>query len=243
MIIEKYKYLGNGKYKIIIDNNEFTIYEDIILKYSILGKDTITKKELDECLKDNDFYEAYYKSVNYIKKRLRSKKEIRKYLTKDYSDKTITNVIEKLTKEGYLDENIFTDAYIMDQINLKVSGPIKIENELIKLGISKDIIEKHLQIFTKDEQYQKIRKIIKKEINLNKNKSEVMLKNKLLKSLIDKGFFKEDILSCIEEYDFDDSKIYEVEYKKAYDKLSKKYSGKELEYKIKEKMYQKGFRV
>lgn len=243
MKIEKYKYLGNGKYKISIDNNEYVIYEDIILKYSILGKDTITKKELDECLKDNDFYEAYYKSVSYIKTRLRSEKEIRKYLSKYYSNKIIASVIERLTKEKYLDEDIYTDAYIMDQINLKVSGPIKIENELVKLGISKDVIEKHLQIFTKDEQYQKIRKVIKKEINLNKNKSEVMLKNKLLKSLIDKGFFKEDILSCIEEFEFDDSKIYEIEYKKAYDKLSKKYSGRELEYKVKEKMYQKGFRI
>ena len=42
---------------------------------------------------------------------------------------------------------------------------------------------------------------------------------------------------------YDDSKIYEIEYKKVYDKLSKKYSGRELEYKVKEKMYQKGFRI
>ena len=41
MKIEKYKYLGNGKYKINIDNNEYIIYEDIILKYSILGKEFV----------------------------------------------------------------------------------------------------------------------------------------------------------------------------------------------------------
>ena len=243
MKIEKYKYLGNGKYKINIDNNEYIIYEDIILKYSILGKEFITKKELDSYLKDNEFYEAYYKSLSYIKTRLRSEKEIRKYLSKDYSNKTIESVIKRLSQEGYINENIYTDAYIIDQINLKVSGPIKIKNDLIKLGISEDIIAKHLQSFTKDEQYKKIRKVIEKEIKLNKNKSEVMLKNKILKSLIDKGFYKEDILSCIEEFEFDDKKIYEIEYKKAYDKLSKKYSGKELEYKVKEKMYQKGFRA
>ncbi len=242
MKIEKYKYLGNGKYKISIDNSEHIIYEDIILKYSILGKESITQKELDTYIKDNEFYEAYYKSVSYIKTRLRSEKEIRKHLSKDYSNKTIESVIERLIKEGYIDENIYTDAYITDQINLKINGPIKIENDLIKLGISKDIIEKHLINFTKDEQYKKIKKVIEKEIKLNKNKSEVMLKNKILKALIDKGFYKEDILNCIEDFSFDDSKIYEIEYRKAYDKLSKKYSGKELEYKVKEKMYQKGFK-
>lgn len=243
MKIEKYKYLGNGKYKVSIDNSEYIIYEDIILKYSILSKDSISQKELDTYLKDNEFYEAYYKSLSYIKSRLRSEKEIKKYLSKSYSNKTIESIIERLAKEGYIDENIYTDAYITDQINLKVSGPLKIENELIKLGISKETIEKHLRVFTKDEQYTKIRKIIEKEIKLNKNKSAVMLKNKILKLLIDKGFYKQDILNCIEEFDFDDSKIYENEYKKVYDKLEKKYSGKELEYRIKEKMYQKGFRT
>lgn len=243
MKIEKYKYLGNGKYKITIDNTEYIIYEDIILKHSILGKETLTQKELDTYLKDNQFYEAYYKSIAYIKTRLRSEKEIRKYLSKDYSSKTVESVITRLTTEGYINQDIYADAYITDQINLKISGPLKIEKDLIELGISKEIIEKHIQNFTKDDQYQKIKKVIEKEIKLNKNKSEVMLKNKILKSLTDKGFYKEDILFWIEKYDFDDRKIYEVEYKKAYDKLSKKYSGRELEFKVKEKMYQKGFRA
>ena len=243
MKIEKYKHLGNGKYKVTIDNNDYIIYEDIILKYSFLGKDKITKKDLDLCLKDNEFYEAYYKSISYIKTRLRSKVEIRKYLNKLYKTETVNSVINRLQKEGYLDENIYAEAYITDQINLKVSGPLKIENELVKLGINKNVIDKHLVKFTKDQQYTKIRKVIEKEIRLNTNKSSIMLKNKILKSLIDKGFYKEDILFCIDDYTFDDSNIYKTEYQKLYDKLSKKYSGNELEYKIKQKMYQKGFRT
>lgn len=35
--------------------------------------------------------------------------------------------------------------------------------------------------------------------------------------------------------------MYEKEYKKIYDKLSKKYSGKELEYKVKQKDVSEGF--
>ena len=45
MKIEKYKYLGNGKYKVIINKNDYIIYEDIILKYSLLTKELITEKE------------------------------------------------------------------------------------------------------------------------------------------------------------------------------------------------------
>ena len=92
-------------------------------------------------------------------------------------------------------------------------------------------------------QVSKINKFIAKEIKLNSNKSSYVLKNKILISLVNKGFYKDDIVRCLDNVVIDDSLMYEKEYKKTYDKLSKKYSGKELEYKVKQKMYQKGFRV
>ena len=243
MEIKRYKYLGNGKYKVFIDDENFIIYEDIILKYNILNKDNISKKELDIYLKDNMFYEAYYKAVSYINIKLRTSKEIDKYLSKDFSKKTVSNVIDRLTKDGYLNENVYVEAYINDQINLKITGPLKIKSDLIKLGISDSVIDNHIDCYTKDMQYNKIKKVIEKELKLNTNKSSIMLKNKILKNLIDKGFYKDDISYLISTYDFDESDIYQKEHKKIYDKLSKKYDGKELEYKVKEKLYQKGFRV
>ncbi len=243
MKIEKYKYLGNGRYKVFIDKNDYIIFEDIILKYKILGKDNITKEELSKYLKENTFYEGYYKATSYINIKLRTKKEIEQYLSKnDFDSKVITKIIDKLTKDGYLNENIYTEAYINDQINLKIIGPLKIENDLIKLGIDKNIINKHLNCYTKEMQYEKIRKVIDKEIRLNKNKSSEMLKNKILMGLINKGFYRNDIILILDEFEIDDKDIYEKEYQKLYNKLSKKYSGQVLEYKIKEKLYQKGFR-
>lgn len=242
MKIEKYKYLGNGKYKVTIDSEEYIIYEDIILKYNILSKDKLDKKELDIYLKDNQFYEAYYKAIHYINIKLRSSSEISKYLKKDFSSKVVDKVIKKLETDGYLNEKVYTEAYINDQINLKIVGPLKIKSDLIKLGISEPIIDEYLQVYTKELQYEKINKVISKEIRTNNNKSIYMLKNKILNNLINKGFYKEDIITCMENFDFDDSDIYKKEYDKLYSKLSSKYSGNELEYKIKQKLYQKGFR-
>ena len=122
-------------------------------------------------------------------------------------------------------------------------GPLKIEDDLLKLGISKHIIEDQIKVYTKDIECEKIRKMIKKDINLNKNRSAVMLKNKILISLINKGFIKNHIEECLEEFSFNDEEIYKKEYSKTYKKLSQKYNGKELEYKVKMKMYQKGFKV
>ena len=68
------------------------------------------------------------------------------------------------------------------------------------------------------------------------------MKQKLLNDLINKGYYREDIISILNNINIDDEKIKYLEYQKLYNKLSKKYSGSELSYKIKQKLYQKGFR-
>ena len=244
MKIISYKHLGNGRYKIKFEEEEHILYEDIILKYSILGKNEIDKKDLDKYLKDNLYYECYYKAVNYINKKLRTKLEVKKYLNKEYDYKLISDVISNLEKDGYLNEEVYASAYIHDQINLKMVGPLKIKKDLENLGINDETIDKHLETYTKQEQLDKIKKFIAKEIKLNNNKSAIMLKNKIFKSLTEKGFKNEMISSVLDSSYIDDNKdIIKKEYEKVYNKLSQKYSGKELEYKVKEKMYQKGFRI
>ena len=243
MKIEKYKYLGNWRYKVYIEKEEYIIYEDIILKYNILSKEEITKKDLDKYLENNSFYDAYYKSVKYINIKLRCKKEIESYLLKsNYENKIVNEVIDKLKKDGYLSENVYIESYINDQINLKNIGPFKIKNDLINLGFNDELIDKYLIVFKKEIEKDKIDKIINKEINLNKSKSKFILKQKIYNSLKEKGFSLELINEMINKIELNDKDIYDKEYNKLYEKLSKKYSGKELEYKIKQKMYQKGFR-
>ena len=244
MKIKCYKFLGNGRYKVKIGETDYIIYEDIIIKHKILTKEEITQKELDKYLKDNVIYEAYYKALEYIKIKLRTEKEIETYLKKhDFSNEVIEKITDKLNKDGYLNQKVYAEAYINDQINLKTVGPLKIKQELEKLGIEESIINQKLENYSKEQQLEKIQKLVEKEINLNTNKSSYMLKNKILVNLLNKGFYKDDILEVLDNIKVDDKKIYEKEYKKLYEKYSKKYSGKELEYKIREKMYQKGFRV
>lgn len=244
MKIEKYKYLGNSKYKVFIDNDCYLFYEDVIVKYNFLLKDNITKKELDKYLDENSFYEYYYLALKYINTKLRTKKEVEKYLLKQEISKVLlSDVIKKLCLDGYLNEDVYAECYINDQINLKVVGPKKIENDLINLGISKDVIDRKIVFYTKEMMNDKIVKYIDKQVRLNSNKSLFNLKNKILQSLLEKGFYKEDIMIFLDEINIDEKEIYKKEYQKIYDKLSKKYNGSELLYKIKDKMYQKGFNM
>lgn len=242
MKIIKYKYLGSSKYKIYTDTEEYIIYEDIIVKYNILLKKDITKEELDLYLKENTYYEALYKSIKYIGIKMRSKKEIIKYLSKSYDKELIDKIITYLDNNNLINEKEYVKAYINDSINLKNIGPLKIEKELINMDINKDIINSLLSIYTKDIELDKIDKLIKKEIKLNKNKSLYMLKTKIMYNLINLGFHKEYIDLLLNDISINDKDIYKREYDKLYKKLCNKYSEEKLDYIIKQKLYQKGFR-
>ncbi len=243
MKIQGYKYLGNSKYKVIINNEEYTLYEDVILKYDLLIKD-VNEKDLAKFLEENKRFEAYYVALKYIKTKLRTRKEIEEYLSKkDYNDFDIDYAVARLEQEKYIDERVYAKSYILDAINLKNIGPNKIVMELTNLGIDKNIVLDELSIFTNYIEEEKIYKYIEKSIKNNHNKSSYILKNKIKQNLINLGYNPNIINKYLNEYNIDDNEIYQKELEKVKSKLSKKYTGKELEYKIKQNMYRKGFKV
>ena len=243
MKIQGYKYLGNSKYKVIIKDVEYILYEDIILKYDLLTKN-INEKDLINFLNENKKYEAYYTTLKYINIKLRTKKEVKEYLLKkNYNDSNIEYATSRLEQEKYLDERLYAKSYILDAINLKNIGPNKIVMELTNLGIDKNIVLDELFIFNDHLEQEKIYKYIEKSIKKNHNNSSCILKNKIKQNLINLGYNPSIINRCLNEYDIDDNEIYQKELEKVRSKLSKKYTGKELEYKIKQNMYRKGFKV
>ena len=111
------------------------------------------------------------------------------------------------------------------------------------MGLDEEDINEYLNSISSDVWLNKIDKYISKKINSNHNLSGVNLKQKIYQDLIKKGFNNEDIKAIIDEYDFkDDNKIIEKEYQKIKNKLSKKFSGEELNYHIKLHLIKKGFK-
>ena len=241
MEIKKYKKVKNGKYQVEIGDKTILLYDDIIIKYQLLLKKELTKKELDEIKKDNDFYTNYLLAVEYIKRRLRSKEEVKNYLLKkNISNSIINEILELLEKNKVLDDSVFTTAYIHDKMSYSNDGPLKIKNNLEKLKIDSNIINKKIGEYTSDLETEKIQKYISRQLK-NNHKSLYELKNSILNYLVSNGYHKELIMDEINNIEIDETDLYEKEYQKLYNKLSKKYKDKELEYKIKQKLYQKGF--
>lgn len=243
MEIRKISKKKNNLYQILLsDNTSLSFYDDTIIKYNLLGNKNIDDKLLKEILAYNNEISAYYKAIDYIKVKLRTKKEIEDKLKKyGYTSNIIENTIKKLVNQKYINDDFYINAYINDQINLTLKGPNKINQELILLGFKEEVIKSCLDKYNGSLWEEKIKKIINKKIKNNHTLSKKMLINKIRNDLIKLGYEIEIINKLLSNIDYqDDELIINKEISKAIKKYSKKYQGKYLEAKIKMYLYSKG---
>ena len=244
MKITKFTKDKNNKYKVLIDDEEYILYDDIIVKYRLTMKEDISKDKFNKIKDENDELSSYYLSIKYLTTKMRCEKEVRDYLKKkEIEDKVIDKTIEKLKTNNFINEEIYTKSYINDLLNLSSSGPLKIKSNLIKLGIDENIINKYLNEIDDTIWYNKLRDLIEKSIRLNHASSSYMLKLKIKTNMINQGFKKYMIDDILNNIIIDDKEIYLKEKEKIKKKLEKKYEGYKLELKIKEKLYKKGFKI
>ena len=235
MQINRFKKVGKSKYKIIFDNTDITLYEDIILKYDLLLKKDIDVDLLEQIIEENKYYEAYHSSLNYIEIKMRNKKEIIKYLTnKGFSSNEIEYVLEKLESLNLLNENSYIKAFINDKINLTNDGPFKIRNSLIELEFNEVDIDNYLNTFNESIWEGKLIKLIDKKKSLMKNKSYYMFINKLKNDLYNMGYSKELIEKHLLNIKYESNSI-----DKEFEKANKKFKSDKT--KITNSLLRKGY--
>lgn len=243
MKIDKITKNKNGKYKIIFDNKDSLItYDDVILNNGILFKKELTSEELNKINIESNYYDVYNKVIKFISIKMRSLKEIQKFLDKkEIPENDKDKIIKKLKEINLINDEKFANAYFQDRINLSNDGPYKIKQELRNNDIKNDVIE---DIYSKIDQsiiYEKLDKLIQKKIKSNRNKSNYMLKQKIVGDMINLGYDKSMILEILENRMDTNNSIINNEYYKLRKKLSRNYSDYELERQIKLKLQQKGF--
>ena len=241
MKIIKYQKLKSNKYKVTLENEDtIDLYDKVILDNNLL----ITKEidNVDDILKQNEYFDAYFLSLKYISRKLRTKKEIFNYLKNKFDADIIEDTIKRLEKENYLNEDIYIKSYINDQINLTNNGYYKILRDLKNNDLDEDKVLNCLDSINKEVWEEKAKKLIEKSIKSNSKYSSKHLKEKLLYDLNNKGYDNSLIIELVNKIDIkDDGAILEKNYKVLYNRLSKKYSGKELELQMLNKLVSKGF--
>ncbi len=235
MIIKKIIKQKSGKYKLLLgDNKEIITYDEVILNNRLLYNEPVNLKQI---ISETNYYDIYNKVINYIEQRLRSKLEITNYLNKfeinsNDKEKIITNLINK----GLINDELFAEAYINDQFNLTSNGPLKIKKELLEHQLDETLINNKLSAISDEDIKTKIDKLVFKKIKMDQNHSPLMIKNKILHELINKGYPYDMINDIIERYPITNNAI-----DKDYDKIVKHLKGDITDLKIRQKLYQKGY--
>ena len=204
MKIEKYELTKKNSYNIYLSNGEvITLNEIVITKNELLLRREINSELYDKLKYENNIYDAIDKAIKYISVRLRSTKEIKDYLIKKgYSLDVVEAAIKELLNNKYLNDDIFTKAYIKDKLTFTSKGDYKIKMELVQLGIDNNIIESNIAMIDEDMLINRIKKSIEKDIKTNKKYKGIVLKNKIYNHLITQGYSIEKVLNVINIYDF-----------------------------------------
>lgn len=246
MKIERFKKISQGRYRLYLEKNQaYDFYEEIILQHQLLLSKEISLETLSICQKENKVWDSYYSSLKLLNKVAKTKKELSAYLSAhDYNDKEIAFALERLESQGYLDDASYAKSFVHHQLLTTAKGPLRVRRELSQKGIPTEIIEEAMKAYTTEIEIEKLEKIISKKSHSNHNKSMSFLKRKLIAELGREGFQQDLIKITCEKFiiNTDELSIAKQEYKKIKQRLQKKYTGKELDYKVKQKLYALGFK-
>lgn len=245
MHINSIKKQKNGFYK-IVGEKTISLADEVIINYNILYKKELDDDLIAQLIEENYKYDILHKTIKYVSTKMRSKKEINKYLAKyELNENDKKFILNKLTNLNLINDNSYAAAYVYDRFNLYHDGPNKIKKDLLANRISEDIIDDELAKITNEDIYVKLSKMIIKKISHNTKYAKGEFKRKIEQEFVGLGY---DLAMIDEIFDdnfisLNEAELIEKEYYKIYHKYVNKYDPKKLITVIKQKLYQKGFNV
>lgn len=235
--IKKYQ-----SYMSVIFDDEITleIQPELMIKYHVsLGK-TIDDDTYQELVDENLYLSCLRAGLKALKKMM-TVQEMTTFLnSKGYGQKVIHRVISYLIEKKYLDDFQYAKMYI--SLKNFQQGPQMMIFKLTEKGVNEKLIYKALSTYN---EYDIVSKVCQSKLKQMKKKTKKQAFQTVKSQLLSKGFHLEIIDAVLLEsqafYTSDEKKLLELAYEKAYKTLHVKYTGYELEQKLKEKLYQKGF--
>lgn len=167
----------------------FAINAELVYKENLKVKDDVDIVKLQEVAEKEAYIRCKESAIKIIERSYKTEKEIRdKLKQKGYEEKQINKSIEFLKEYNFLNDNTYAKAFIKDKLASK--GTQKIKYDLMKKGISKEIIEENLLKVDKNEEKEVALNLARKKYeSIRKNESDnYKLSGKLYRFLISRGY-------------------------------------------------------
>ena len=189
-----------NRVNIYVDNVfSIGIDEELKFKYNLVVGMEIDDDFIKEILEAEELNKVKNYALRQLSYRQRSEKELFSALRrKGFDEKHIGDVMEYCRKNKYLDDIAFAQSFISDKLNLNKYGPERIRYELLMKGVSKDIIEKYLNIDS-NEEYDLAFSLAEKRLNSYKKDDKNSKYRKLTGYLHRKGYSYETTTKVVKE--------------------------------------------
>ena len=143
---------------------------------------TILNKKISE-------NEILNKMLRYCSYQERSVYDVKKRLDKYHVDDLLAKqIIATLNAEGFLNEKRFAETYTSGKLRSNSWGKIKIIQGLRERSIDNQTIEQAIESIDKSEYHQIIEKLIEKKLKTLQDTDAYIIKNKVARYMIGKGF-------------------------------------------------------
>lgn len=235
------------RYNIFLDEKyAFSVHETVLVKFGLTKGMSLENWSIDDMVYEDEIRKAFNRALHYLGFRMRSEHEVKqKLLDIGYGEAVVLEAIVKLRNLGFLNDETFSKALLETQKRSSGRGPRAIQQELQRKGIGKELQEKMLDSYSEDEQVEVARKVAEKEAARNSSQSPRQKEQRIQNSLLRKGYSYDIIKQALAHIDFE---IAEEEWEevtesigeKAWRRYSSKFSGNDLNNRVKQSMYQKG---
>ncbi len=193
---------GNGnKVHIYIDDEYvFTLYDDYWYLSGIKENQEITDEELASLKEEAGFRSSYEKGLSYLSMRSYSRKELFDKLKIRYGESAAERAINKLLDYGYLNDESYCREYVRYLYEVKKFDTRRINQELRRKGIDRDLAENTLKTLDNEPISRIIEMLKTKYCNKMGTEKE---RQRLVNRFIRMGYSYHDIRCAFDELDID----------------------------------------
>lgn len=181
---------NKNRVNIYVDHEyAFSLDSELVYKEGLKTNESINIKKVEEIAKKDNYLKCKSTALRIVEKTYKSEKELKdKLLLKGYDKDSIEKSIEFLKEYGFINDVSFTKLYIKDKN--RTQGKSKIKYDLIKKGISEEVIESSISEIDEEVERENAYNIAIKKYNViaKREDDKYKLSQKLFRFLLSKGY-------------------------------------------------------
>ncbi|WP_426446969.1 RecX family transcriptional regulator [Paenibacillus sp. S-38] len=179
-----------SRYNIYINETfALSVHEDVLIRHHLFKGTEVDTETLVRILSEEERSRAYLDAVRLLSSRLRSMHEIRSRLKlKGYGPELISGTVERLRREGYLNDAEFAQMLTRQRIVSQKKGRHFIKQELQQKGIAKEEIQEAIAQVDEETEYEMARQLAEKRYANEMRRDPVKARRKIAGFLQRRGY-------------------------------------------------------